>query len=384
MFNAFRTDLICDLICQTDSDNGKCRKGFNPNEDQTVLKLLFCCISTSLLQNTGRGGADVHVLVCIYLHLCIYMFIWLIVRPSFSFSFVSFVFSLWLLLFCFLVFAGLWLSWQLAPAFLLQNNRFIKFIMTADEFNTRRWTTQNLSDTKKGFRWFLEDTLTSKGETLTCGGRLSKSSPLWMQVSHPVTSCFGWFLQLAFILRQPIGQEISVTPLFWRSSEPCSPGLLRLFIQRVSVRDKEKSAQTCEGEWWESPALYCVSAFLPCFLLSDDSARLEVGSLSVDELLCALTCLCAEKNRQTSLGAEEADSVRIVPMVNRWSPPPTPSLQEAWMYDWSGGWKLWDFSWVTVGRECLVPQRWHMNCEETHHINYNNRMKYKNYQEELL
>lgn len=73
---------------------------------------------------------------------------------------------------------------------------------------------------------------------------------------------------------------------------------------------------------------------LLCFLFSNDSRRLEVGSLS----LCALMCLYAEQSRQSSLRAEEADSVIIVPMVNHWFPPP-PHLHRKLecVTGWSGG-----------------------------------------------
>lgn len=47
----------------------------------------------------------------------------------------------------------------------------------------------------------------------------------------------------------------------------------------------------------------------------------EVGSLSVDELLCVFASLYAERSRQTSRRAEEDNSVITVPMVNRWFPP---------------------------------------------------------------
>lgn len=73
----------------------------------------------------------------------------------------------------------------------------------------------------------------------------------------------------------------------------------------------------------ESALPFTASLLSPLLsFFSDDSARLQVGSLSADEHLCALTRLCAEKKRRASIGAEEADSVIIVPMVNRWFPPP--------------------------------------------------------------
>ena len=107
-----------------------------------------------------------------------------------------------------------------------------------------------------------------------------------------------------------------------QSSHPS--GLVRLFIQRVFVRDKEESAQTWGGVMRVACPL-AISALSPAFSLPSGQPLSRWAYL----------CVCREAR------AKEADTVIIVPMVNRWFPPPPVSTGRA--YDWSGGLKALRF-----------------------------------------
>lgn len=76
------------------------------------------------------------------------------------------------------------------------------------------------------------------------------------------------------------------------------------------------------------------------------------------------------RNRKPQSRAEDASSVIIVPLVNRWLTPPS-SGQEAWMTGVWGGLNALRFFMT----HCQTRQ--HISDEKTHNINYNNRMNDK-------